>query len=97
LSLPTFTRTPCAIIHSQNTCDISTPESYYLNFIASELYMQMACSVMRVYIFAARISLLSLRGLQCVTDRRWTHNCSQTADRRVPIAYRLLAYMSIAY
>jgi len=26
------------IIHSQNTCDISTLETYYLNFISSQLY-----------------------------------------------------------
>jgi len=25
---------PVAIIHSQNNCDISTLETYYLNFIA---------------------------------------------------------------
>jgi len=29
-----------AIIHSKNTCDISTVETYYLNFIASQLYTQ---------------------------------------------------------
>jgi len=28
------------IIHSQNTCDILTLETYYLNFIASQLYIQ---------------------------------------------------------
>jgi len=31
---------PVAIIHSQDTCDISTLETYYLNFIASHLYTQ---------------------------------------------------------
>jgi len=31
---------PGAIIHSQNTCEISTLETYYLNFIASQLYTQ---------------------------------------------------------
>jgi len=29
-----------ACIHSQNTCDISTLETYYLNFIASEINPQ---------------------------------------------------------
>jgi len=29
-----------AIIHSQSPCDISTLETYYLNFIASQLYTQ---------------------------------------------------------
>jgi len=29
-----------AIMHSQNTCDISMLETYYLNFIASQLYTQ---------------------------------------------------------
>jgi len=39
-----------AIIHSQNTCDISAPETYYLNFIARQLYIRKSgCSVLRVY------------------------------------------------
>jgi len=29
-----------AIIHSQNTCDISTLETYYFNLIASQLNAQ---------------------------------------------------------
>jgi len=42
-------RTPLGV-HSQNTCDITTLETYYLNFIASQLYIRKSgCSVLREY------------------------------------------------
>jgi len=31
---------PAEIIHSQNSCDIATLETYYFNFFASQLYTQ---------------------------------------------------------
>jgi len=40
-----------AIIHSQNTCDISTLETNHLNFIAGQLYIRKSGrSVLRVNI-----------------------------------------------
>jgi len=45
--------TPSACIHSQNTCDISTLETYYLNFIASQI-RKSRCSVLGLYICRQR-------------------------------------------
>jgi len=52
-----------AIINSQNTCDISTHETY-LNFIASKLYIRKAgCSVLRVYICILLHEQLNMWGI----------------------------------
>jgi len=52
------TATQCPIIHSQNIFDISTLETYYLNFIASQLYTQkwLWCSE-SVYLHAVLLDL----------------------------------------
>jgi len=49
--LDEYRKVPVAIIHSQNTCDVSTLETYYLNFIASQLYIRKSdCSILSLYL-----------------------------------------------
>jgi len=51
-----------AIIDSQNTCDNSTLETYYLNFIAIDSYMRKSgCSVLRMSSGVPRPGAVCLR------------------------------------